>query len=350
MAIRFSPPNKANSDSPLSANTETANASLAPPLSYNQAKFYAWQGRINRAQYFAYPIIVTTIILLSVAVFVAILYYYNSMSSPVNALDFQALSSSIISMVLVLGMVIALASLGYFHIAFTKRRLNDLNQSGWWSVLLIIPVLGLLLNVYLLAIKGSPYYNRYGAPAARANTFTMILAVLLPSLLLLGLLSTSAIYQDYFKQLAYSQYQANQPADAIQRNKPTGVSHHITVNMSTASNVTIAQADAANIKPPASQADNNELKNNHIVTNKPMPVDDLAIQQNVKPILVDNVPATSSSMPKDAQENRAPSQMSTHASTTQPAINSDKVDKNTKNIKVNQALIEEATTPIFTER
>ncbi len=53
------------------------------------------------------------------------------------------------------------------------RRLHDTDRSGWWILVGLIPVAGLIL-IYWLAIKGTPGTNKFGADRLSAgvvNTF-----------------------------------------------------------------------------------------------------------------------------------------------------------------------------------
>lgn len=50
--------------------------------------------------------------------------------------------------------------------AVGSRRLHDINKSGWFQLLLLIPILGWLVLIYFLAQAGSTETNQYGdAPA-----------------------------------------------------------------------------------------------------------------------------------------------------------------------------------------
>ena len=42
------------------------------------------------------------------------------------------------------------------------RRLHDLNKSGWWVLLYLIPYVNLIFGLYLLFAPGTHGYNRYG--------------------------------------------------------------------------------------------------------------------------------------------------------------------------------------------
>jgi uncharacterized membrane protein YhaH (DUF805 family) len=45
-------------------------------------------------------------------------------------------------------------------IAVTARRLHDTDRSGWWQLLLFIPIIGWIVLVIFCAEQGKP--NRYG--------------------------------------------------------------------------------------------------------------------------------------------------------------------------------------------
>jgi uncharacterized membrane protein YhaH (DUF805 family) len=48
------------------------------------------------------------------------------------------------------------------QLAVTIRRLHDTNRSGWFLLLAIIPVVGPIWVLVLLAMKGTPGENMYG--------------------------------------------------------------------------------------------------------------------------------------------------------------------------------------------
>lgn len=47
-------------------------------------------------------------------------------------------------------------------ISFGVRRLHDLDKSGWWILIAIIPIVGFFFQLYLLFAKGTDGYNRFG--------------------------------------------------------------------------------------------------------------------------------------------------------------------------------------------
>ena len=52
-------------------------------------------------------------------------------------------------------------SIGSFMVGI--RRLHDLNRTGWFMLLVFIPIVNLLFAIYLLFFKGTEGYNNYGA-------------------------------------------------------------------------------------------------------------------------------------------------------------------------------------------
>ena len=49
-------------------------------------------------------------------------------------------------------------------IAVTARRLHDLGKSGWWQLLALIPVVGIIILIIWYASKGQDQENAYGQP------------------------------------------------------------------------------------------------------------------------------------------------------------------------------------------
>jgi uncharacterized membrane protein YhaH (DUF805 family) len=49
----------------------------------------------------------------------------------------------------------------------SRRRLHDVSRSGWWCVLLLVPVAGILVLLVLLVARGERAANAFGTPPAR---------------------------------------------------------------------------------------------------------------------------------------------------------------------------------------
>ena len=47
-------------------------------------------------------------------------------------------------------------------ISVCARRLHDTGRSGWWQLLLLIPILGIIVMIYFLVQDSQPGTNQYG--------------------------------------------------------------------------------------------------------------------------------------------------------------------------------------------
>ncbi|MGB8624019.1 MAG: DUF805 domain-containing protein [Paracoccaceae bacterium] len=57
------------------------------------------------------------------------------------------------------------------NIAVGVRRLHDLDKSGWWYLLVLIPVIGALILIFFFIQRGTVGPNRFGAdPLAEEDT------------------------------------------------------------------------------------------------------------------------------------------------------------------------------------
>ena len=67
--------------------------------------------------------------------------------------------------------VVLLMSLGIAvpALAVGVRRLHDTDKSGWFMLLGLIPYIGGLIVAVLMALRGTPWPNQYGQPAAAAR-------------------------------------------------------------------------------------------------------------------------------------------------------------------------------------
>jgi uncharacterized membrane protein YhaH (DUF805 family) len=48
-----------------------------------------------------------------------------------------------------------------------SRRLHDTDRSGWWQLIVVVPILGAILLIVWLASAGTPGPNRYGPQPGR---------------------------------------------------------------------------------------------------------------------------------------------------------------------------------------
>ena len=49
-------------------------------------------------------------------------------------------------------------------IAVTARRLHDIGRSGWWQLLVLVPLVGFIWLIVWFCRRGEPMANRFGPP------------------------------------------------------------------------------------------------------------------------------------------------------------------------------------------
>ncbi len=83
--------------------------------------------------------------------------FYMAMSGLLGSLSQSSTIFAFISLAFSLGMLIP-------SIAVGVRRLHDINKSGWFLLFGLIPILGWIYIIILLAKRGSTEENRFGPP------------------------------------------------------------------------------------------------------------------------------------------------------------------------------------------
>lgn len=52
----------------------------------------------------------------------------------------------------------------YCSFVITIKRFHDLNYNGWWSLLLLVPLINIVLGILLWFLPGTKGANRFGNP------------------------------------------------------------------------------------------------------------------------------------------------------------------------------------------
>ncbi|HFB66173.1 MAG TPA: DUF805 domain-containing protein [Aeromonadales bacterium] len=73
----------------------------------------------------------------------------------------------------------------FIMFVFMIRRLNDLDKTGWLSLLTFIPIVGAIFGLYVLFAKGSPGSNSYGPAPDENPTWVKVVAIGLPILMII---------------------------------------------------------------------------------------------------------------------------------------------------------------------
>lgn len=78
---------------------------------------------------------------------------------------FSFLISAILSVVDGSGMLPAVWSLVVLlpSLAVGARRLHDIDRSGWWLLIMLIPLIGIIVLIWFFVTRGTAGPNRFGA-------------------------------------------------------------------------------------------------------------------------------------------------------------------------------------------
>jgi uncharacterized membrane protein YhaH (DUF805 family) len=144
-----------------------------------QPAVFSFHGRIGRLRYLAYG----WGMMMALMIIAIPLAGGSAMMGGGEAMGTVALL--VVSLVYIAAMVLS--------VMFGKRRLNDLNRTGWWMLALLIPIVGLLLAIYMMFFAGTDGDNNYG-PAPAANSLAVkIIGLFIPAIFLLGIVAAVLI-------------------------------------------------------------------------------------------------------------------------------------------------------------
>lgn len=139
-------------------------------------RLLAWSGRIGRVRYLAY----------SSAAVIAVLLVAGLSGGLLGAAGLG--ETSLLGVVQgVVGIAMMVAS---FVIA--RRRFNDMGRSGWWSVLLVVPLANVVATLWLVFGKGDSGPNAFG-PRPAPNTRGVVIVAWIVPVLLLGAVVAGAM-------------------------------------------------------------------------------------------------------------------------------------------------------------
>jgi uncharacterized membrane protein YhaH (DUF805 family) len=147
-------------------------------------------GRLGRLRYFAYSFWLT---------FVGMFLVTYVLDLPLPYI------SDAISALLGYGSLIAAL------LVLSTRRLEDMGRSGWWAVLVLIPVLNVIFGMWLLLARGSATSNRYG-PAPPGNSWFLVVGGCIVPILLVATLLVAGTY-------AYKKFYARALAQESKRSQ-----------------------------------------------------------------------------------------------------------------------------------
>jgi uncharacterized membrane protein YhaH (DUF805 family) len=126
-----------------------------------QPRLFSTAGRIGRVRYLAYVLGVWVLVTLVAAPVILLLMVLLHSKSQQTAF---------------LPAILSAVAMGLSFIV-AKRRINDMNKSGWFALLLLIPFVNLAAGFWLLFCPGDKGANDFG-PAPCGNSIGVTLACL----------------------------------------------------------------------------------------------------------------------------------------------------------------------------
>ncbi|HOW76988.1 MAG TPA: DUF805 domain-containing protein [Candidatus Competibacteraceae bacterium] len=166
--------------SPRSAIAPTA------PTQFGEINLLSAQGRLGRVRYIGYSVGIGLLVNVIAAIVGGVAAVLQGGGEAVGWL-----AGGVIIMLTVAALAIS--------ILLAIQRLHDFDASGWWSVLIVIPLANLVLYLVLLMMPGGQGRNRFGNPPPPNTTGVILLALIVPLIAVIGIIAAIAIpaYQDY---------------------------------------------------------------------------------------------------------------------------------------------------------
>lgn len=160
------------------------------------------KGRFGRLSYAAWTFLssIVAVVIIFVLAFGAALVTGGRLE--------QGQDYPILAIVLFIILYIALV---YFSFVFTIRRLHDRNQTGWLSLLAIVPFVNFIFIIYLFCAKGTTGENKFGAERETSGWETVlgwIYIMIIPLAIIFALVGSAVpAYQEYVQRSQLIQQQ-----------------------------------------------------------------------------------------------------------------------------------------------
>ena len=146
---------------------------------FQEPKMFGVAGRLGRVRYIGYSFLLYILVGFLMGFFTAVL-------APVSST-----------------LAVVVMGLGYLAIFVTQfmlliQRCHDFNMSGWLSLISLIP---LAIFVFWF-VPGTDGPNRWGPKVVPNTTKTIVLALIVPTIAIIGIVAAIALpaYQDYVKR------------------------------------------------------------------------------------------------------------------------------------------------------
>jgi uncharacterized membrane protein YhaH (DUF805 family) len=167
-----------------------------------EPQIFSVNGRIGRLRYLAYSWLMMMVVVMCLGILTAILI-------PMVAGKNKGTGMMVMGLMYIPIIAVSLI--------MAKRRFNDLDKSGWYSILILIPFVNFFVGLYLIFGPGTKGTNSYGPQPAKNSMWMALIVLVIP---VIGILAAIAIpqYQNYVMRAKAAQQlqQQSQPQSQAQ--------------------------------------------------------------------------------------------------------------------------------------
>ena len=156
--------------------TPTGDLTTASEIEEGVVKFFSPSCRIGRLRYLAHSMLLTLVA------------YAVILPLTLLAATFQDMAVLFFA-VMGIGYVALLAAIWIIVV----QRLHDLNQSGWLSLLNLVPLVNIFLAIYLLFWPGTEGTNNYGANPPQNKRWHWLVGLSMPAIAIIGIIAAILI-------------------------------------------------------------------------------------------------------------------------------------------------------------
>lgn len=159
-----------------------SDVAIIDDTSFCDVKLFSVAGRLGRIRYLGYYFGITLLGAFVVGLAMALLGFLTTVL-PENLaliLSFVVMGGAYIFMIVV-------------SVMLCIQRLHDINASGWWCLLFLVPVVNVILSIVLLFAPGTAGANRFGDETPPNSRGVIALASILPIALVVTLVTVTAL-------------------------------------------------------------------------------------------------------------------------------------------------------------
>ena len=142
---------------------------------FQPVKILAVSGRVGRARYIVYSILLSLLLVVPAVAAMPLLGAFG-----------------------VVLVAVAYIAMFVLQIMLTIQRSHDFNMSGWFSLLMVVP----LVNLLFWFMPGTDGSNRFGAKTPPNSALVLLGVWIVPTIFVVGIVAAVSIpaYQDYAKR------------------------------------------------------------------------------------------------------------------------------------------------------